>query len=263
MNIAAYFKIFCAFLWRDFYVYGKRASQYLVNYGIIGPVLYVITFAYLQPHVFFESKTSVGLSTFIGNVSQILLSLTYTVISTVLFDLKKHKFTQYQLSLLPVRLFVLKEIMFASIWGTFIALPFFPIARLLLSSSFPVEQVSWPLVVLLLFLAALCCSSYLFLATSLLKSTDQTRQLWMRVNIPMIILGGFWVPWHIMNKFSPLLGKAVLFNPLIYVTEGLRQAIIGGPLFMDISTCIVALLGFSLAFTYVSFYVFKKKVDAN
>lgn len=262
MNALGYFKIFCAFLRRDFSVYGKRITKYLINYDLIGPVLYVITFAYLQPHVFFQAHMNVGLSTFIGNVSQILLSLTYTVISAVLFDLKKHKFTEYQLGILPVKLFVFKEIIFASIWSTFIVLPFFPIARILLSNSFPTEQVSWPIVGLLLFLAALCCSSYLFFATSLLKKTDQTRQLWMRVNIPMIILGGFWVPWHIMNAYSPLLGKAVLINPLIYVTEGLRQAIIGGPLFMGIGTCITALLLFSSLFTIASFYSFKKKVDA-
>lgn len=259
----AYFKIFCAFLWRDFFVYGKRVSKYLLNYGIIGPVLYVITFAYLQPRVFFDSNISVGISTFIGNVSQILLSLTYTVISGVLYDLKKHKFTQYQLSILPVKLFVLKEILFASLWGTFIAIPFFPIARILLGSSFATEHISWPTVFMMLFLAALCCSSYLFLATSLLTRTDQTRQLWMRVNIPMIILGGFWVPWHIMYRFSPYLGKAVLVNPLIYITEGLRQAIIGGNQYLSIGTCVIALLIFSIFFIVCGMYVFKRKVDAN
>lgn len=259
----AYIKIFFAFLWRDFYVYGKRVTKYLLNYGFIGPVLYVITFAYLQPRVFFDSNVSVGISTFIGNVSQILLSLTYTVISGVLYDLKKHKFTQYQLSLLPVRLFVLKEILFAALWGTFIAIPFFPIARVLLGSSFATEHISWPTVFLMLFLAALCCSSFLFLATSLLTRTDQTRQLWMRVNIPMIILGGFWVPWHIMYRFSPVLGKAVLINPLIYITEGLRQAIIGGPLYMSIAVCATVLVVFSIIFTLVGMQVFKRKVDAN
>ncbi|BDC35011.1 hypothetical protein Noda2021_09690 [Candidatus Dependentiae bacterium Noda2021] len=262
MNIAAYVKLFYAFLMRDFYVYGKRMSKYLINYGIIAPVLYVITFAYLQPHVFFESKMAVGLSTFIGNVSQILLSLTYTVISAVLFDLKKHKFTQYQLSILPVKLFIIKEIFFAAIWGFLIVIPFFPLARVLLGSSFSAHSISWPLVFIMLFISALACAAYLFFATSLLKKTEQTRQLWMRVNVPMIILGGFWVPWHVMNAYSPLLGKAVLVNPLIYITEGLRQAIIGGDQFLPLTICIPVLLGFSVVFTLLSFYVFKKKVDA-
>ena len=45
------------------------------------------------------------------------------------------------------------------------------------------------------------------------------------VMTPMIFFGCTYYPWSALNKF-PILQKAVLVNPLVYASEGLRAALV-------------------------------------
>jgi len=254
-------KIFFIFLYRDFYVYAKRINYYAINYGLIVPLLYIFSFAYVQPQVYFNGNAQLGIPTFIGNISLLLMSLTYNITSHMLFDLLNDRFTEYQISILPGRLFIIKEILFASLWSFLLVIPFFPLAKFLLGSIFVTSHISWVSVYALLYLAALCCSAYHCLAVCIMNKAEETRHFWMRVNLPLFALGGFWVPWHIMNSFSPWLGTILFANPIIYITEGLRQAVIGGSQFLSITTCVIMLSFYICIFTVLSFYFFRKKID--
>ena len=50
---------------------------------------------------------------------------------------------------------------------------------------------------------------------------------------PMIFFGCTYYPWSALNTF-PILQKAVLVNPLVYASEGLRAALV--PQFPHLST---------------------------
>jgi ABC-type polysaccharide/polyol phosphate export permease len=94
-----------------------------------------------------------------------------------------------------------------------------------------------------------------------MKNTRQISGLWIRVNIPLFVLGGFWVPWFTIFQVSNIAGYIVLLNPFIYVTEGLRRAITGSEFYFSIPTCIIGLLGFSALFYATACYAFNKKMD--
>ena len=78
------------------------------------------------------------------------------------------------------------------------------------------------------------------------------------VMTPMIFFGCTYYPWSALTKF-PILQKAVLINPLVYASEGLRAMLVPG--FPHLSTIAVmgALVFFDLLLLVVGLRQFEKK----
>ena len=75
---------------------------------------------------------------------------------------------------------------------------------------------------------------------------------------PMIFFGCTYYPWSALKTF-PILQKAVLLNPLVYASEGLRAALV--PQFPHLSTVaiLVALCFFDILLLVVGLRQFEKK----
>ena len=262
MSINRSLVIFLRFLQRDFHEYRKQIKHFLVNYGVLRPLFFSFSFAYIQANVVFQTQQTKFVTVFlIGNTMMILLVLSFTLAYPLLFDFEQERFIDYQISMLDPKLVILERIVFSSLFCFVVMLPFFPVAKLILQSSFDSSHSSWPQAFLILYLGSLCCCAYHFLAVCIMKGSGSIISLWMRVNIPLLILGGLLVPLHVIQKLSPLFSFIIYLNPIIYLTEGLRSAILGTPEFLPVSTCAAALLGFSVLFTLLTFYFFRKKTD--
>ena len=198
---------------------------------------------------------------FIGNILLLTLFLCNRSCMELLFDLEGDRYIDYQATLVDARLILVQRIIFASIFSFVILFPFFPVSKLILQSHFDSTNTSWFMLSLILYLSCLCLASYMILVACMLKNSRNLSTFWKRVNVPLLFLGGFLVPWHIINQYSSMLGQIVYLNPFIYMTEGLRHAIIGGNQFLSYNACISGLLIFTLIFTLSSFYFFKKKTD--
>src|SRR5581483_10592333 len=118
-------KIFGYFLWRDFYTFKSRIFTYFINNCFIYPILYALLFGYIQPNVFFGSSSQLqGSALFIGHILIITLVFANTLNSTLLFDLENIRFTDYQITLLPPRIFLIERIFFTSLLTFMISAPF-------------------------------------------------------------------------------------------------------------------------------------------
>jgi len=254
-------KIFFYFLWRDAYVYGKKIHQDIVNYMLLYPLIFLLTIVYLQANIYFKhNNVYMGTLLFSGNIIFPMMIITYKITFDLLFDLEQNRFTDYQIILLPPRLLLLERIVFATLYSFVLTLPFFPISKLLLGSHLDLSNISWLALASILLIGSFCFASYQLLAACILKS-NQIRTFWARINGLFITFGGFWIPLKTMTQYSLLLGICAQFNPVLYVTEGVRQAILRSSLFFSISYCITILLALSTLFTILVWYFFKKRVD--
>jgi ABC-2 type transport system permease protein len=75
---------------------------------------------------------------------------------------------------------------------------------------------------------------------------------------PMIFFGCTYYPWNALAKF-PILQKAVLINPLVYASEGLRAMLVPNFPHLSIVAVFVALLFFDLLLLVVGLRQFEKK----
>lgn len=259
-NTVQNIRVFIAFFQRDFYVQKQQLLSHFINYSIIYPAIYIFCFAYLQTQIYFHGQTQIGAIVFSGTCLVPLLVMTFHITFDLLFDLEKNHHTDYQIMALDPRLMLIQQILFSSLFTFFIMVPFFPLARIFASSFIDLSNIHWPSLFLILYLGSLCFSAYHKLAATIL-TVKKISMFWSRVNYILLILGGFWIPLHVIRTFSPILGFLVRLNPIVYLTEGLRQSIIGGSRFLPLTQCASALLLLSIIFTLLSFHFFKKRID--
>jgi len=75
---------------------------------------------------------------------------------------------------------------------------------------------------------------------------------------PMIFFGCTYYPWSALESF-PILQKAVLINPLVYASEGLRATLVPRFPHLSITAVLIALLCFDILLLLVGLRQFEKK----
>ncbi len=75
---------------------------------------------------------------------------------------------------------------------------------------------------------------------------------------PMIFFGCTYYPWSALDKF-PILQKAVLINPLVYASEGLRAMLVPGFPHLSTVAVLIALVLFDILLLVVGLRQFEKK----
>jgi ABC-2 type transport system permease protein len=113
-------------------------------------------------------------------------------------------------------------------------------------------------------LFAVLCLLIAFLASAvgltLGCSIGQTQigLMFSLVLAPMIFFGCTYYPWSALAKF-PILQKAVLVNPVVYASEGLRTALVPQFPHLPVTAVVGALILFNLVFLAVGLRQFRKK----
>ena len=257
-NILVFWQLFQ----RDVRVHLLNAPGFFINYGLVRPLLYAFAFAYLQANALFGANAiRMGTVMFVGNAILIALVASYQLMSELLYDLEGDRFVSYQLTLLNPRVLLIERILFTAFFSFLVLLPFYPVAKLFLQAQFDTSNCSYFSAVLMLLCGSLCSASYSACSLLALKSSRQIGSLWSRYNNVLLSFGGFWVPLHIITAYWPLLGGIIRYTPFVYFSEGLRQAVIGGPDYLSIGLCISMLMLFSLLFTAIACWLFQRWTD--
>lgn len=250
------------FLRRDIYVYSQQLIQYMINNVAIYPAMYAFSFAYLQVRAYFgQAGDAMSSYLFAGNIILPLMTTSFFVTFDLFFDLQKNKHVLYQTTILNPRLVLLERMLFSWLFCCMLTLPFYPVAKLLLGGTLDTSNTDWLMVFVIVVIGSLFCTSYHMLAATVLRCPDQINLLWVRVNLPLFLLGGFFIPRHIIHQFSPALGMLLYLNPATYITDGMRQAMVGGDRFLPIWLCVGVLIVGSVICTLLTWHYFKKRVD--
>ena len=254
-------RIFLQFLHRDFFINAKSIKDNAINYALLCPITFGIQTAYLQANTYFGSgNITLNTALFSGTILLIMLMFTYTHNVELLFDLENKRYIDYQITILNPFLVLLERILFSSLLTFAITIPFYPVASLILPNYIDTSNASWIRIFILLYLGSLCTSAYhLFIACFL--TSNSVSLLWGRVNSTLLMFGGFWISWNIMYQYSPILGYCAYINPLLYISEGIKGALIGNDQYLPFALCVPMLLIFSAIFTLLCRIAFKRRVD--
>jgi ABC-2 type transport system permease protein len=123
----------------------------------------------------------------------------------------------------PVALVAIEKILFSALLSVLSAAMVFPLAWLLPGVPVEVRVANWPLLLAVVFLGSLAGGALgLFLGTSV--RPRQIGLMFSLVVIPITFLGCVYYPWARLDAV-PWLQWAVLLDPLVYVSEGLRAAL--------------------------------------
>ncbi len=255
-------RIFAHCMHRELRVYQEQIPKLLINHSLILPIILSISTAYLQAKSYFggDARTMSTLI-FSGNIIIPLMTTAFALMFSLFFDLQGPKYVTYQMTILSPRLVLLQRLLFGWLLSFTLTILFYPIGKLLLGTQLDTTNTCWPAVFSMLLVSTLFCTSYHLLAAIYITHPRSINTLWARVNGPMLSLGGLFIPLSIMQQFSAVFGKLIYLNPAIFITEGLRQAIIGGDQFLPLSICMSVLISGSIVCFLVTIRLFKKRLD--
>jgi ABC-2 type transport system permease protein len=124
---------------------------------------------------------------------------------------------------LPLWAVALEKVCFSAIQSMIAALLVIPMAYYIPTEPVHAQIHNWPLFAVVLILASLLAGS-LGLVIGSTVNPKQIGLVFSILVVPITFLGCVYYPWALLGKI-PWLQYGVLFNPIVYMSEGLRAAV--------------------------------------
>lgn len=217
-------------LWsRDAAVLRRELVPFVVRV-VANPLLTVFVFTYVLP----KSGQAMPTAAASGSFATVLVpglvavAMMFTAISAVALPLSvelgaTREIEDRVLAPMPLGTVPLAKVAFGAFQGILAGAAIFPILLVLPATEVTARVASWPMLVLMLLLASWTAAALgLFLGTVI--RPQQIGLMFAVVLTPMTFLGCVYYPWASLAAI-PWLQVAVLANPLVYMTEGLRIAL--------------------------------------
>ena len=141
----------------------------------------------------------------------------------------------------PVQVVALEKVLFGAAQSVLAGLIVLPMVLAIPAADVELAVTSWPLLVVVTVLAGLL-SGALGLTLGTFVSPRQIGLMFSLVVLPLTFLGAVYYPWAALDEIA-WLQVAVLANPLVYVSEGLRAALTPSVETMPVAAFLGALIG--------------------
>ena len=87
------------------------------------------------------------------------------------------------------------------------------------------------------------------------------EDFWPLIGSPMMSSGSIFFTWKKLYAFSPALGSVTLLNPITFVVEGLRAALLGGTDYLQLWLCMVVIMAWIAGMFWVLSLSLGKTLD--
>lgn len=233
-TVKLYAQAFWGLLLRDFRVLRRELGPFSVRV-IMNPLLFLFVFTYLFPRIgqSFGSASGAGGMNF-GTVllpGLMAVAIMFTGIAAVALPLSTEfgitrEIDDRVMCPLPVAGVAIEKICFSAMQCILSALIVFPLAYFIPSEPVHVHIVSYWLLGSVALLSSLV-SGALGLTIGTTVEPRQIGLIFSVVVVPITFLGCVYYPWALLHSI-PWLQYAVLLNPIVYMSEGLRAALTPG-----------------------------------
>jgi ABC-2 type transport system permease protein len=219
---------FAAMLARDFTVLRKQPATFIAR-TIVQPLLWVFVIGYVNPKIGLAPAAGLAATALSNTLLAGMLAIVvlFQGIQAVAFPLVQEfgytrEIEDRMLAPLPVGLLALEKVVAGALHGMLAAAVVFPLAMVVPSTT-PELAIDWPVLVTLVPLAALACSS-LGLWFGTVFDPRHVMAMFAVVLTPIMFLGCTLYPWSALDSVQ-WVQVLSLANPLTYVSEGFRAAV--------------------------------------
>lgn len=219
---------FLALMLRDFRVLRRELVPFAVRI-LMQPLLFLFVFTYLMPRIG-QGAGMVGGTNFATVLLPGLMAVAimFTGISAVALPLSSEfgvtrEIDDRVMSPLPVAAVALEKVCFSALQSILGAILVIPLVLFIPSTPVHVQVDSWPMLLVTLLLAGFV-SGALGLSIGANVQPRQIGLVFSIIVIPVTFLGCVYYPWALLRHVR-WLQFAVLVNPMVYMSEGLRTAL--------------------------------------
>jgi len=264
-------KTFAAMMAREFRVL-RRKGIFIFARAVIQPLLIVFVFAYVMPKIgrgvlLGGSAGTPGGTTFAtillpGLMASMLLMQGIMAVTFPLVMEFSWQRTIEDRALAPVPLSVLaaQKIIAGAVQAFIGALIVFPIVLLVHAAGQAphVHVTNWLLLAVILVTASLLTAA-LGLLLGTIMDPRKMQMLFAVILLPATMLACVYYPWSALHHIR-WLQIAVLVNPMVYISEGLRSVLTPGVGHIPMWAILSVLVGGTAIFGYLSIRTFTKRV---
>jgi len=261
----AYRQAFVALVRRDLHVVASAWPLFILRTAM-QPLLLMFVFTYVFPKIgqgigggsrqVQEQFTGVLVAGVIG------LAIVFQGIQAVALPLVQefgfsNEIEDRVLAPLPTRMVGVQKIVTGMLQGLVAATLVFPIAAIVPATK-PELVIDWPVLLTMAPLAGWVAAA-LGLVLGTRVAPQNVSYLFALVVLPLTFLGAIYYPWTTLEPVR-WLQIAVLVNPLVYMTEGFRAALVGGIDHMSLLAVYGALGAFAVVLTWIGIDGFQRRV---
>jgi len=265
-----YARAFLGLFLRDLFVLRRELLPFVIRV-CMNPLLFLFVFTVIMPHMGGAAAMN-PTSAMSGagiNFSTVLLpglmavAIMFSGIAAVALPLAQEfgitrEIDDRVMCPLPVAAVAIEKICFSAIQSIIAAAIVFPMAYYIPSTPVVAHVSSWPFLILVLILASLTAGALgLTIGTSV--KPQQIGLIFGVVVMPITFLGCVYYPWAALNHIR-WLQIAVLVNPIVYMSEGLRSALTAGLPHMPQALTVGMLFFFLALLTWLGIRGFLRRV---
>lgn len=183
-------------------------------------------------------------------------------IAKFIHDIEGQNVTSFYLTLpLPSWMVFLRNIIFYSINTATLGFFVLPVSVLISWNRIHLPHFNWGKYIVIFIIVNIfyaCASIWL---ASFTKNIEKIGSVWMRFVWPAWYFGGFQFSWKVLYTFNYVMGYIVLLNPMTYVLEGTRNAILGPQTMLPFAACVIMIIFFGLLFSWHGILRLKRRLD--
>ncbi|MGB0122533.1 MAG: ABC transporter permease [Silvibacterium sp.] len=240
----SYSSAFAGLMLRDLRVLRREIGPFIVRI-VMQPLLFLFVFTYLFPRI--GQMGAVGGANFATILLPGLMAVAimFSGIAAVALPLSQEfgitrEIDDRVMCPLPVAAVAIEKVCFSAIQSILAALLVLPLAVWVPATPVYAHVASWPMLIATLVLASLVAGA-LGLAIGSNVRPQQIGLVFSIVVVPITFLGCVYYPWAVLGNVR-WLQIAVLVNPIVYMSEGLRAALTPGVPHMPSLVVVFALL---------------------
>jgi ABC-2 type transport system permease protein len=257
-------RAFVGLLDRDLASLRRNLGEF-VGRTAVQPLLFVFVFTYLFPKIGQSISSGAGTTSFATIVvpGLVAVAAVFSGITAVGMPLAiefgaTREIEDRAMAPCPVWMVALEKVVYGALHALASALVVFPLVYLVPATPVSVHVDNWPLLVAVLLLAC-CISGALGLTLGTVVKPERIGLMFALVVLPLTFLGCVYYPWE---HLAPVrwLQIVVLANPLVYVSEGLRNALTPSLPHMPTGAALGAMVAFLLALLAIGMWRFVARV---
>ena len=267
----SYLRAFGGLLLRDFYVLRREIAPFLIRVAM-NPLLFLFVFTYVMPHMSGSAAAAspaarmAGMGGGFGTVllpGLMAVAIMFSGIAAVALPLAAEfgitrEIDDRVMSPLPIEGVALEKIVFSAVQSLVAAGLVFPLAYYIPSTPVQAHVSSWLLLAAVLVLGSLVAGALgLTIGTSV--QPKQIGLIFGVVVVPITFLGCVYYPWAALTHIR-WLQYAVLINPIVYISEGLRASLTPGMGHMPDALLLAMLVFFLALLTWLGMRGFRRRV---
>jgi len=245
-----FFRAFYGLFLRDLRVLSRELGPFVLRVGM-QPLLFLFVFTFIMPRMSGGNPMAMaGGGTAFGTVllpGLMAVAIMFSGIAGVALPLSSEfgitrEIDDRVMCPIPVWAVALEKVCFSAVQSIVAAMIVIPLSIWIPAKPVYPDFHAWPLLILVLVMSSLLAGALgLFIGSTV--NPKQIGLVFSIVVVPITFLGCVYYPWSGLGKIV-WLKIAVLFNPIVYISEGLRAAVTPSVEHMPIWAILLALTVF-------------------